>query len=285
MDPVGPQGEFLLDYSVFDALRAGFETLVFVIRRDIEADFRQLVGRRWEALAEVRYVHQRLDDLPGGRRPPPERTRPWGTGQAVWAAHRGLGGPFGVVNADDFYGRSAFMALAAALDASRPVPQRHVLIAYDLWRTLSEHGSVSRGVCRVDADGLLAGIREHVGIARGPDGAIRSSDGPLADDTPVSMNLLGFQPSFLEHLEGAFEAFLARDGQSASSEFYIPSVVNALVADGLATVAVRRTDADWFGVTHAPDRPGVVRRLEALVRAGVYPGPAAGGLTAAHPRG
>lgn len=271
MDPVGPSGEFILDYSVFDALKAGFGEIVFVIRQDLEADFRRIVGSRWEPRAAVRYAFQELTDLPDGLAPPPGRTKPWGTGQAVLAARGILDGPFAVVNADDFYGRDAFATLAGFLDRTADAAAAHAMVAYEVGRTLSEHGSVARGVCEVDAHGRLARIEERTAIARDTDGVIRAGDLVLPADTPVSLNLFGFKPSFVEHLARGFGAFLAAAGHELKSEYFMPTVVGDLVTRGVATVDVLRTTADWFGVTNAADRPAVVARFAALAASGAYP--------------
>jgi NDP-sugar pyrophosphorylase family protein len=271
MDPVGPSGEFILDYSVYDALLAGFSDIVFVIRHDLEADFRRIVGRRWESRADVRYAFQELGDLPDGFTPPPGRTKPWGTGHAVLAARELLDSPFAVVNADDFYGRDAFATLAGFLDRTAADPAAYAMVAYEVGRTLSEHGSVSRGVCDVDARGRLTRIEERTAIARGADGVIRAGELVLPPDTPVSLNLFGFKPSFLGHLATGFRSFLAVAGKEPKSEYFMPTVVGDLITRRLATVDVLRTPADWFGVTNAADRPGVVARFAELAASDAYP--------------
>lgn len=271
MDPIGPSGEFILDYSVHDALRAGFERIVFVVRRDIQDDFRAIVGSRWEGRAEVRYAVQRLNDLPAGFAVPEGRTKPWGTGHAVLAAREILDGPFAVVNADDFYGRSAFAAAAAELDRTADDPNAHALVAYGLASTLSENGSVSRGVCRFDASGHLVSIDEKTALRRDADGVIRCDGEAFADDTPVSMNLYAFKPSYLRALEEGFPKFLAARGGELKSEYYMAGLVSPLIASGAATFSVLRTDATWFGVTNAADRPAMVARFAAFAANGTYP--------------
>lgn len=271
MDPVGPSGEFILDYSAHDALAAGFDEVVFVIRRDLEEDFRRIVGRRWEAKAPVRYAFQELTDLPKGFVPPAGRTKPWGTGHAVLAARGCIEGPFAVVNADDFYGRDAFATLGAFLDRTAGQSSAYAMVAYDVGKTLSEHGSVSRGVCTVDGAGKLTRIVERTAIAREADGIIRANGETLADTTPVSLNLFGFKPEFLDHLARGFSEFLAVSGNEAKSEYFMPTVVGELIGRGVATVDVLRTASSWFGVTNAADRPGVVARFADLARSGEYP--------------
>ena len=249
MDPIGPHGEFILDYSIRDALAAGFSEVVFVIRRDLEADFRRIVGDRWEARGvSVHYVFQDLTDLPDGFAPPEGRTKPWGTGHALLAARQWLDVPFAVVNADDYYDAPAFRAIADYLDASEGSDD-YAMVAYDVAGTLSAGGSVSRGVCKTDADGYLTHIEERLAIERGPDGVIRDGDLVLPDDTPVSMNLFGFRPSYAAALREAFADFLRARGAEPKSEFYITLPLQPLVEAGRARLKVLRAPARWFGAT------------------------------------
>ncbi len=274
IDPVGPvAGESILDYSVYDALRAGFTRTVFVIRRDIEADFRAAIGSRFEEQTDVEYVFQELDAVPDGFTVPAERSKPWGTGHAVLAAGPAVNEPFAVINADDFYGADAFSQLADELGES--TPDHYTMVAFQLDKTLSDHGHVSRGFCRVSEQGLLQDIEEITHIertARGPvaaldDGRSRSLDGAA----PVSMNMWGFHPSLFGHLEREFARFLTDHGREPKSEFYLPAAVDMLVKTGQVGVPVRRTDSAWFGVTYREDRPAVCRSIQALVTQGVYP--------------
>ena len=261
MDPIGPHGEFLLDYSIRDALAAGFHEVVFVIRHDLEADFRRIVGDRWEARGiPVRYAFQELDDLPDGFVPPEGRTKPWGTGHALLAARKWLDKPFAVVNADDYYDAPAFRAIAAYLDTPAG-PDDYAMVAYPVAGTLSTGGSVSRGVCKTDADGYLTHIEERLKIERCPDGVIRDGDLALADDTPVSMNLFGFRPSYADALQEAFVAFLRARGTELKSEFYITLPLQSLIDAGRVHLKVLRADARWFGVTNRSDRPDVQAAL------------------------
>lgn len=275
IDPVGPAGETVLDYSVYDALAAGFGKLVFVIRRDFEAAFRENVGRRFESRADVRYVFQELTRLPGGHAAPPSREKPWGTGHAVWCARDAIAEPFAVINADDFYGADSFRQLgqflAAAPGPARPA--RCAMVGFTLTNTLSEFGAVSRGICTVAPDGRLVDVREATGIERAHVAAC-GADAASATYTGreiVSMNCWGFTPAILPSLEHQLGAFLAARGGELKSEFYIPSAVTGLIASGEATVTVLPTASAWFGVTYREDRPRVVASLAALVQAGVYP--------------
>lgn len=264
LDPVGPAGETILDYAVFDAVRAGFGRVVFVIRRDFEDAFRRQIGARYAGRVAVDYVFQSLDRLPGGFNPPAGREKPWGTGHAVWCAHDALVEPFAVINADDFLGRDAFVQLEAALTA--PVPD-HAMVGYRLAHTLSEFGAVSRGVCQVDAAGRLRAVVEHTGIRPDDVGPGRTFSG----DEIVSMNCWAFRPSFMEGLDRQLKAFLAAHSQEQKAEFYLPAAVSAEIAEGRAAVVVRRTESTWFGVTYREDKPRVQALLTELVARGEYP--------------
>ena len=281
LDPMGPAGETLLDYSVFDALRAGFGRVVFVIRRDFQDQFREAVGRKFEGRTEVGYVFQELDHLPGGFRRPETRQKPWGTGHAIWCAREEVRTPFAAINADDFYGAGAYRTLADFFAAppgeNTGGPAEFAMVGYQLDRTLSDHGSVARGVCAVDARGDLQKIEECTGIERSsPGGPIRSprADGSSAEFTgaeAVSMNFWGFTPALFPLLETGLENFLRANLQEAKAEYYIPVAVAEIIAAGAARVRVLPTDGAWFGVTYREDKPVVAASLAALVRAGAYP--------------
>jgi len=277
IEPVGPSGEAVLDYSVFDALRAGFSRVVFVIRRDIEEAFRAALGRRFEARAEVQYVFQELTDLPAGFSAPPQRAKPWGTGQALLCACQAATGPAAVINADDFYGAESFQVLTDFLRAPAPPapPDVYAMVGYQLRETLSEHGTVARGVCRTDAEGFLTSVEELTAIESLPGGARnREPDGsfrPLSGAEIVSMNFWGFRPSIRTHLERLFKEFLRENAANPKAEFYIPVAVNKLIGEGRARVKVLPTRAAWFGVTYREDRARVIENIRALVRSGLYP--------------
>lgn len=277
IDPIGPGGEAVLDYSVFDARRAGFGRVVFVIRRDIEATFRSVLGGRFEDRLEVRYAFQELDMLPAGQTVPPDRRKPWGTGHALLCAAEATDGPCAVINADDFYGAESFRALADFLthppaDAERDI---YAMVGFQLHRTLSEHGTVARGVCRTDAEGFLTEVEELTAIERTPEGARnREPDGssrPLTGREIVSLNCWGFTPSIFAHLCRQFGVFLEENRDHPKAEFYIPSAVNELLREGQALVKVLPTTAQWLGVTYREDRPLVIEGIRALIRAGDYP--------------
>lgn len=257
MDPIGPNGEFILDYSVGDALAAGFDRVVFVIRRDIEKDFREIVGHRWEARADVAYAMQDLADLPAGFAVPEGRTKPWGTAHAVLAARNAIDGPFAVVNADDYYGADALRQTAGFLDRTADDEKKFCMVAYRLDKTLSPNGGVSRGVCTVGPDGCLTQLVERLKLQRCPDGVVRDGEDAFPDDTPVSMNMFGFKRRYIDLLQDTFPRFLAKYGTLPKSEFQMPTALGAYLRRGDASVAVMQTASRWFGVTSRDDRPEV----------------------------
>ncbi|TCK25129.1 nucleotidyltransferase family protein [Pseudonocardia endophytica] len=252
-DPVGPSGETIVDYSVFDALRAGFSRVVFVLRTDIEQEFRETVGRRIERQADVRYAFQ---DRLG-----PEREKPWGTVHALLAAQDVIDGPFGVVNADDFYGPGSHRVLAGHMASDRPSA---ALVGFALRNTLSESGGVTRGICRFGPDRSLVTVDETYQIVPDGDGGATGSNGHLPGDAVVSMNMWGFRHSVFEPLRGRWEEFLGTHGDSDTAELTIPPAVTDMIGRGELDVTVLHTDDRWFGVTHPDDRPLVVERLRNL---------------------
>ena len=277
IDPVGPRGEIVVDYSVHDALAAGFDRAVFVIRRDIEDAFRERVGRTIEARVETAYVFQEIDRLPAGFARPAGRTKPWGTGHAILCARDAVDGPFAAINADDFYGRTAFSALAGHLRRARDAGGvlDLAMVGYALENTLSEHGQVTRGVCTAGPDGCLAEVRERRGVQASPEGVKFIEDGALVPVPPgsfASMNVWGFTPGIFGELEARFAEFLRglpRD--DTRSEFLIPEVVGSLVREGKARVRVLETAERWFGVTYPEDRAHVRAAIRDLISRGAYP--------------
>ncbi len=264
LDPVGPGGETILDYAVFDAIRAGFGRVVFVIRRDFEDVFREQIGVRYADKIDVGYAFQSLDQLPEGVVLPPDHEKPWGTGHAVWCARDEVPGSFAAINADDFLGRDAFAQLQAFIDAP---DAEHAMVGYRLDRTLSEQGSVSRGVCAVDSAGMLTEVVEHTGIAREDVGEGRKFTGQEI----VSMNCWAFQSTFWDQLDRQFNAFVKTQLNVPKAEFYLPASVSEEIAAGNTTVRVRLTSASWFGVTYREDKPLVEATLAAMVERGEYP--------------
>jgi NDP-sugar pyrophosphorylase family protein len=274
MDGVGPGGETLLDYSVYDAALSGFDRVVFVIRWDFEEEFKDRVGRRYEDRLDVGYAFQELNDLPEGFRVPEGRTKPWGTGHAILAARDVVDSPFVAINADDFYGRDAFAAVGGFLKAHEENGTRFCMGGYRLDATLSEHGSVSRGVCQADADGLLKTVREHTQIQRTAQGITDLAEGVgFSGAERVSMNCWGFTPAVFPLLETGFKDFLKARGSEEKSEFYIPNAVADMVSRGKATVQLVPVESQWFGVTYREDRPLVAAALGELTAKGEYPTP------------
>ncbi|MGD0736497.1 MAG: sugar phosphate nucleotidyltransferase [Terracidiphilus sp.] len=272
IDPVGPGGESILEYSIYDALRAGFGKVVFVIRRDIEQAFNESIGSRFEARIPVEYVFQELDELPPGFSVPSGRSKPWGTTHAVLTAADVIHEPFAVINADDFYGAESYKLLAQHLQSS---PPDYAMIGFILRETLSDFGSVTRGVCRCTAQGYLDGIEELTCIERDGDHA-RNTDGKgrvtsLTGDETVSMNMWGFTPQIFPQLRQLFEEFLECNGTDLRAECYLPKSLNQLVAEGQARVKVLRSRSTWFGVTYREDRPLVTVAIARLVNADSYP--------------
>lgn len=272
IDPVGPDRETIIDYSIYDALRAGFGKLVFVIRHDIEAPFKQIIGARFEKRMAVEYVFQELDKLPPGFSVPPGRTKPWGTTQAILMAADVIHEPFAAINADDFYGAASFRVLAEHL---RSGSADYAMVGFILRNTLSEFGSVARGACRVGADGYLQGIAELTKIEKDGNGA-KYTDAAgilhrLGGNETVSMNMWGFTPALFAQLREEFIAFLQKSGKDEKTECYIPLIVNNLTSTGRARCKVLRTTDAWFGVTYREDRPRVIESVRTLITRGEYP--------------
>ncbi|MBQ2952716.1 MAG: NTP transferase domain-containing protein [Clostridia bacterium] len=280
MDPLGPGGEKLLDYSVYDARRAGFRRVVFIIKHEIEADFRRLVSARIEPHMQVEYAFQQLEMLPEGHQVPEGRVKPWGTGHAVLCAQHLLDAPFLVINADDYYGvdayRVAYQTLATLRDDDKA---RYFMVGYQLQNTVTENGSVARGVCAVDQDGNLISVNERTHIITSCDGPLYTEDGRtyhlLPGDTPVSMNMFGFTPSLLEEMRSSFPRFLTDTvpANPMKAEYYVPGVVNDMLQRGAASVRVLTCTDRWYGVTYQADKPQVISALRRMHDEGLYPTP------------
>ncbi len=277
MEPMGPGGESIIDYSVYDALKAGFDRMVFVIKEEIQEAFRERIGRAIEARCDTAYVLQRMEDLPAGASVPAGRVKPWGTAHATLCCRDVVDRPFGVINADDFYGRGALQVLGRYLaDETRGPVRDYCVVAYPLEKTLSEHGPVARGICRVTKKGTLAEIWERTRIQRIGEKACYSEDGErwieLAQDTQVSMNMWGFAPRVFGELEAGFRRFLSRNRDNLErSEYYLPVAVGEMVRGKRARVWVLPTGETWFGVTYQQDKPMVKEAILRLVRQGLYP--------------
>jgi dTDP-glucose pyrophosphorylase len=279
LEPIGPSGEKIMDYGIYDAKRAGIERVVFVIRKEFEKEFHEQVGAHYAKWVAVAYAFQELDNLPKGFDVPQGRVKPWGTVQAILAAKEKITSPFIAMNADDFYGRRAFEVLCSWLSKLvQPTVggiEQYAMVAFQLAKTLSANGTVARGVCQVSEQGFLMTVAEHTAL-EAFDGGVRDvqSDGHAAVFTgmePVSMNFWGFGPTLFEHLEDLFLQFLKEHGRELKSEFYIPLAVDTLIRAGKASVTVLNTPDPWFGVTYREDKEHVVSRIQRLVDAGEYP--------------
>ncbi|MDE6692683.1 MAG: nucleotidyltransferase [Muribaculaceae bacterium] len=273
LDGVGPHGETIMDYSIYNAIKAGFGKVVFVIRKDFEKDFNEKILSKYKGHIPLEVAFQSLDDIPEGFVVPEGRTKPWGTNHAIRAARNVINEPFAVINADDFYGREAFVEIAEQLSLGH---DDYSMVAFHVGNTMTENGTVSRGVCTVDEKGNLSTVVERtaIGFDDNHDICFTDEEGKeqhLDPSTPVSMNLWGFSPDYFEFSEREFVKFLEARGTELKSEFYIPAVVDTLIKNGEKSIKVLTTPSQWFGVTYAEDRPGVVERLAALHAAGEYP--------------
>ena len=277
IDPVGSKGEAILDYSIYDAHKAGFETVVIIIKEAIKNDFLETVGARLKnAPVEIRYAYQELEKLPEGYSIPEGRTKPFGTGHAVLCAKEAIdGAPFAVINADDYYGKSAFKSIYDLLSATEN-PYGYCMVGYELSKTVTENGSVARGICSTDENGFLTQVVERTKIEQFEDG-IRYEDGDkwvdVADDTIVSMNMWGFMPSFLDEIEARFVSFLNTTlvENPLKGEYFLPLPVSQLIEEGKATVKVLTSADRWYGVTYAADKPVVMNALHEMQEQGLYP--------------
>ncbi|MCK9256097.1 MAG: nucleotidyltransferase [Bacteroidales bacterium] len=277
LDGLGPNGETIMDYSVYDAIKAGFGKLVFVIRKSFEEEFREKIVKKYENKIPVKIVFQELDYLPEGFSLNPARIKPWGTNHAVMMGKNVISEPFAVINADDFYGRDGFKVLAEYLSNLKNSKNKYCMVGYRLGNTLSESGTVARGVCESDENNLLTTVVERTKVKRN-DGKVQYLDEnekwiTIPDNSPVSMNMWGFTPDYFKYSDELFVDFLKENSENNTTEFYIPMVVNHLIVNKISSVEVLDTDAKWFGVTYAEDRNGVVEKLAKLVKEGEYPSP------------
>lgn len=276
MDGIGPNNEAIIDYSIYDAIRAGFGKVVFVIRHSFEKEFREVFSaERFKGRIAVDFVFQELDDLPEGFSLPEGREKPWGTNHAVMMGAKVIKDePFAVINADDFYGAEAYEGMAAYLNRMAGGENRYCMMGYKIGNTLSDHGSVSRGVCETDAEGNLSDMVERTQIFKDGERIFyrdETGDHNLSPQTLVSMNMFGFTPDYFRYSEEYFPVFLKENAQNLKAEFFIPLMVNRLIKAGTVAMKVLSSDAQWFGVTYREDKPAVVARLDALIEAGRYP--------------
>lgn len=277
LEPVGPNGEIIMEYSVRDAIAAGFNKVVFIIRKDLEKDFRDIIGRRVEGLVETAYVFQELDDLPDGFSKPEGRTKPWGTGQAILCCKGIVNEPFAVINADDYYGKECYRKLHDFLTGAHSTPEQFdfCMAGFILKNTLSENGGVTRGICEIDEHNHLTAIRETRNIIKTDSGAaILQEDGhidPLSPDTHVSMNMWGFTPDILDTLEKGFADFLSRVPEgNLTAEYLLPTIIDDFLKSGRAQVTMLETSDKWFGVTYREDKEAVVNSIKELIKKGLY---------------
>lgn len=275
IDPVGPSGEALIEYSIYDALRAGFTRVCFIVRSEIREAVSEFFGPKLSGRAEVVYAEQDLSDVPQGFTIPEGRTKPWGPAHAVRAARNAVDGPFVSINADDFYGRESFESVAGFLGGVDTEDPAYCMVGFRVDQTLSEHGTVSRALCRVDADGYLTHIEEHKEIERSDAGIVShrpdGTDLLLNADDVVSMNIFGFTPVVFDQFEDEFRAFLSEEGADPKAEFYLPTVQNNLIASGRARLRVLPNAGTWFGMTYREDKPMVRAEIRRMVEAGEYP--------------
>ena len=279
IDPVGPNGEIIIDYSLYDAKQAGFETVIFIIKKEIEKDFKESVGDRVSKFINVKYAYQDISDLPEGFAVPEQRKKPWGTAHAILAARELIDSPFVAINADDFYGRDAFKVIYDHLSThAEDEKDRYCRLGYELGKTVTDNGSVARGICETDDNGYLTVVTERTKIEKYEGGIhFTEDDGATWTDvpaeTPVSMNMWGYTPSFLTEIDARFPAFLdaTLSANSAKAEFFLPSTVSQLLNEEKATVKVLTTPDKWYGVTYAADKPVIVAALKEMTEKGMYP--------------
>lgn len=276
LDGLGPNGETIMDYSIFDAIRGGFGKVVFVIRHSFEDDFREKIIKKYVHQIPVEWVFQELDYLPKGFTVHPERVKPWGTNHAVLMGKDVIKEPFAVINADDFYGKESYKILADYLSGLENKKDDYCMVGYRLGNTLSESGSVARGICETDDKGYLSTVVERTYIVRDSDGVIKYKDEsdqlvPAGENTPVSMNMWGFTPEYFQYSEDYFIDFLKENQENIKVEYFIPLLVNHLITSGIARVKVLDTPSKWFGVTYADDRQSVVDKINNLIAQGEYP--------------
>ena len=277
LEAVEPNGEIIMDYSIYDALEAGFNKVVFVIRKDLEKDFKEIIGRRMEKLVEVEYAYQELDDIPERFRKKTEgRKKPWGTGQAILCCKDVVDEPFLVINADDYYGKEAYReAYAYLTSGAADDAYQACMVGFVLKNTLSDNGGVTRGVCKVDENRMLSEIVETSNIIKTAEGAaVQTEDGavPIDVESEVSMNMWGLSPAFFDVLEKGFDVFLENlDPENLKGEYLLPIIIGDLLKEGRMKVEVRKSHDEWFGVTYKEDKPDVVAAIQKLIKDGVYP--------------
>ena len=275
MDGFGPNGETIIDYSIYDAIKAGFGKVIFIIREHFKEDFKEFFKNKFQSQINVEYVTQELDNLPKGFNVPEDREKPWGTAHAVLMAESVVNEPFAVINADDYYGPEAYQVLAEFFEKNEEENEEYAVVAYRLNNTLSDHGAVNRGICFGTEDGFLKEVVERIKIRRNETGISFPDDNgdpcQLSPDTLVSMNLWGFEPSYFKLCTELFKEFLNERGEELKSEFFIPLAIDSLIRQEKKKVRILHSDAKWFGVTYQEDKPIVIQKLKDLIAEGVYP--------------
>lgn len=275
MDTFGPNGEAIIEYSIYDAIKAGFGKIVFVIREEISEDFKAFFEPKLRGKVEIDYAFQELDNVPEGIDVPKERVKPWGTAHAVMVAKDAIKEPFAVINADDFYGQGSYTVLADYLKGIGNDSEAYCMVGYKLENTLSEYGTVARGICQVDENNYLTSIVERTKIGRNENGEIENNEEgaylKLRPNEVTSMNMMGFSPRFLQHCADYFKEFIKENAINLKAEFYLPFVVNQLLFKDISTMTVLHTDAKWFGVTYKEDKEMAIGRIETLIEDKVYP--------------
>ena len=277
MDPVGPSGEVIIDYSIFDAISAGFEKVIFIIKEEMENDFKSLIGNKVSDKIKVEYVFQKLTDIPNGFEVPEGRVKPWGTCHAIWSARKLIDGAFAVINADDYYGKEAFKTVYDFLNDENTNENHHCMVGYNLENTLTENGHVARGVCETSDDNFLVGIIERLRVEKKDGKIMFTEDGEaweeIQEGTTVSMNLWGFRPGIVNDIEEGFKVFLGKlkNSDPLKTEYFLPAVVGELLQSKKACFEVLRSKDKWFGVTYKEDKPMVVKAISDMVSKGIYP--------------
>jgi NDP-sugar pyrophosphorylase family protein len=276
IDQVGPSGEAIIDYSLYDAIKADFGKIVFVIRKEIESDMREFLKNKLTGRVEVVFVHQELNMIPEGLTCPPERIKPWGTAHAIWVAEKAINEPFVAINADDFYGRGSFIKMADYLISRNDANSNNFcMIGYQIEKTLSDFGSVSRGICEADEKCYLEAVVERTEIFRKNGGIVYrdeySNEIPVPPDTLVSMNIWGFTPVIFKYIEQQFSEFIRKNISNIKAELYIPKIVNEMIKNGMADLKILPATDKWFGVTYREDKPMAIQNIRELIKQGVYP--------------
>ena len=272
LDPVGPNGETIIDYSIYDAIQSGFSQVVFIIRKEFENQFRENISNKYLERIDVKHVFQELENLPDGYKCPGDRKKPWGTGHAILCAQKIIKNPFVVINGDDFYGLHSFKVIYDYYCSKKPKDPGLCMVSYKLENTLSKHGTVTRGLCTVESSSLTS-VKEVSGLKRADNGVLSELDYFLSGQEPVSMNFWGFTPEIFQYLNYGFKEFMDNEGLDLKSEFLIPTIINNLISSGKEKIEVLNSDSKWFGVTYLEDKKNVIDKIKKLSDNNTYPSP------------